>query len=143
MITLSTLHNTTRPYKTSKGCGRGPGSGKGKTCGRGHKGAKSRSGFRHRWRYEGGQMRLHMKLPTRGFSNARFRNSVAAVNITQIEQLYSDGEVVNMESLRKHGLIGRRAFCAKILGEGNLKKKLKFDVEKMSSGAREKLKKSL
>lgn len=139
MITLHTLKNTSRPVDNFKTVGRGPGSGKGKTCGRGHKGAKSRSGYRHRWRYEGGQMRLHMKLPTRGFTNARFRNCIAAVNIFQIDQFFSDGETVTLESLKERGLVHRRIEAVKILSEGELKKKLKFDIKQMSAGARSKL----
>lgn len=139
MITLSSLKNTTRPHKRAKLLGRGPGSGKGKTCGRGHKGAGSRAGYKRRWGYEGGQMRLHMKLPERGFSNVRFRKELETVNLFQIQSVFSDGEKVNIETLRQHGLISGRVIGVKILGEGNLSKKVSIEADMISAGAREKL----
>ncbi len=139
MTNLSTLKNTSRPYKRTRLLGRGPGSGSGKTCGRGHKGAGSRAGYKRRWGYEGGQMRLHMKLPTKGFSNARFRRAFETVNLSQIEFFFVDGETVNMASLQDCGLISRRAPGVKILGEGAITKKVKIEVHALTSGAREKL----
>ena len=78
---LHTLQNTTRPYKRRKLLGRGMGSGRGKTCCRGHKGAGSRSGWKSRERYEGGQLPLYRKVPARGFSNARFSRRLDAINL--------------------------------------------------------------
>lgn len=139
MISLSSLKNATRKHQRRKLLGRGPGSGSGKTSGRGHKGAGSRAGSKRRWGYEGGQMRLHMKLPTRGFSNVRFRNNVDSVNLMQIERHYKDGEVVNTETLMKKSLISSHAYTVKILGEGTLTKKVSIHVDALSSGARKKI----
>lgn len=139
MITLDSLENISRFRKNSKRVGRGVGSGKGKTCGRGEKGAGSRSGYKRRLGYEGGQMRLHMKSPTRGFSNVRFRKAYHIVNLQQIEQAYEEGEVVNIESLRERGFISGATYGVKILGKGELTKKVKFEVDAVSEGVKEKL----
>ena len=87
-------------------------------------------------------MRLHMKLPQRGFSNVRFQKRLDTVNLWQIEKFYSDGETVNLESLRKHGLVKNRSHGVKILGNGELKKKVTIVVDALSTGAREKLQKA-
>jgi large subunit ribosomal protein L15 len=144
MITLSGLKNTSRPAKRTKLLGRGPGSGSGKTCGRGQKGAGARAGSKVRWGYEGGQMRLFMKLPSRGFSNARFQklNPVDSINLYQVEIHYKDGETVSIETLREKGLIDRRAKDVKLLGEGELTKKVTIDIVRVTAGAREKLEKA-
>lgn len=139
MMTLDSMKDTSRERKSVKRVGRGPGSKLGKTCGRGEKGAGSRSGYKRRWGYEGGQMRMHMKMPKRGFSNVRFSKKFDAVNLMQIEALFSDGEVVNAESLVKHGLIHSRSYGVKILAEGDLTKKVSFSVDAFSASAREKL----
>lgn len=139
MITLDNLKNTTRAYKQSKRVGRGPGCGKGKTCGRGQKGAGSRSGYKRRWGYEGGQMRLHMKSPKRGFSNARFRQELDTINLYQIEQVYQDGDVVNEDTLRANGLLSGQSYGIKLLGDGELTKKVTIEVNEISAPAREKL----
>lgn len=136
---LSSLINSSRPSKRTKLLGRGPGSGSGKTCGRGHKGAGSRAGSKRRWGYEGGQMRLHMKLPQRGFSNVRFSTDFDTVNLYQIEQHFKDGEVVNSTTLKLHGLISNAAKGVKILGEGQLTKKVTIEVDRATAGTREKL----
>lgn len=142
MTKLSSLKNTTRPYKRKRLLGRGPGSGSGKTSGRGEKGAGSRSGYRRRLGYEGGQMRLHMKLPKRGFSNVRFKKRIVPINLFHIEQFFSDGDVVNAESLRNCGLIGRKDDGFKVLSEGKLTKKVTIEADHISAGAREKLQKA-
>jgi large subunit ribosomal protein L15 len=139
MLTLNTLKNSSREHKNNKRVGRGLGSKLGKTCGRGQKGAGARAGYKRRWGYEGGQMRMHMKIPIRGFSNVRFAKKLDAVNLMQIENLYSDGEVVNAETLGKHGFISGKTHGIKVLGEGQLTKKVTFDVDALSQSAREKL----
>lgn len=139
MITLDTLENTTRPYKRRKRVGRGPGSGRGKTCGRGEKGAGSRSGYKRRWGYEGGQMRLHMKLPKRGFSNVRFQKRLESVNLVTIEEHYTDGEEVTRETLWLKRLIRGDGYGLKILGEGTLTKKVVIVADAISDSAKEKL----
>lgn len=142
MTALHQLQNVSRPRKARKVVGRGPGCRKGKTCGRGHKGASARAGYKRRWGYEGGQMRLFMKLPERGFSNVRFQKRFDIVNLKQIEDWYQDGETVNQETLEKHGLIRNRANGVKILGNGEITKKVTIDVDAISKSAREKLEKA-
>jgi len=139
MMNLNSLKDTTRTRKSRKRVGRGMGSKMGKTCGRGEKGAGSRSGYKRRWGKEGGQMPLYMKLPIRGFNNARFRKAMDVVNLEQIEAVFNDGETVNIETLRARGFISGKTHGVKILGNGGIKKKLKFHVQAISNGAREKL----
>jgi len=142
MTTLSNLSDTNRPVKSRRRVGRGNGSGVGKTCGRGHKGAGSRSGYKRRIGYEGGQIRLYLKLPGRGFSNARFRKEWESVNLLQIEQVYEDNEVVNLQTLIEKGLISGKHDRVKLLGEGEITKKVSFEVQAISDGAQEKLQKA-
>src|SRR5437588_9422886 len=102
---LNSLDNVTRPWKRRRRVGRGVGSGLGKTCARGHKGAGSRSGWKKRERYEGGQIPLYRKLPERGFSNVRFQAKLDCVNLGQLDVMYKDGDVVNIDTLRQHGFL--------------------------------------
>jgi len=139
MMNLNSLKDTSRIRKSRKRVGRGLGSKMGKTCGRGEKGAGSRSGYKRRWGKEGGQMPLYMKLPIRGFNNARFRKAMDVVNLEQIEAVFNDGETVNIESLRARGFISGKTHGVKILGNGEIKKKLKFHIQAISNGARDKL----
>lgn len=138
MITLNTLKNTVK-RKPRKRVGRGIGSKTGKTCGRGEKGAGSRSGYKRRYGKEGGNMPLFMKLPIRGFSQARFRKEFDVVNLDQLEAMFDEGDQVDQTSLREKGFISGSTYGIKILGNGELKKKLKIQVNAVSSGAREKL----
>jgi large subunit ribosomal protein L15 len=140
MIALNTLKNTSRPKKARRRVGRGIGSGLGKTSGRGEKGAGSRAGYKRRWGYEGGQMRLHMKLPERGFSNARFRRPYHTVNLRDIERVYKDGETVSLETLIERGFISGPTYGVKLLGSGELTKKVKIELDDISDSALEKLK---
>lgn len=143
MISLATLKNTSLKRKPVKRVGRGPGSGKGKTCGRGEKGAGARSGYKTRQGYEGGQFRTFMKLPIRGFSNARFRKpQFDIVNLDQINEMYEDGETVNAQTLAEKGFINGPCAGIKILGNGELTKKVKIDADAISASAREKLQKA-
>lgn len=143
MITLATLKNNTLKRKSVKRVGRGPGSGKGKTCGRGEKGAGARAGYKSRQGYEGGQFRTFMKLPIRGFNNARFRSPrLEVVNLDQINFLYEDGETVNAKTLAEKGFISGPCAGIKILGTGELTKKVKIEAQAISSSAREKLHKA-
>jgi len=142
MLKLNNLKNTKKERKGRKRVGRGIGSGMGKTCGRGEKGAGSRSGYKRRLGYEGGQFRLFMKLPIRGFSNARFRKVFDTINLGQIEKLYNDGDIVNEETLRQHGYINGKIVGVKVLGKGELTKKVTINVDAISSGARDKLQKA-
>lgn len=137
--TLNTLKDTTRERKSRRRVGRGIGSGLGKTCGRGEKGAGSRSGYKRRLGYEGGQMRLFMKMPIRGFSNARFRKPYDVVNLGQINEMYEDGETVSFETLIERGFLSGPTYGVKILGNGDLTKKVTIEASAFSESAREKL----
>jgi large subunit ribosomal protein L15 len=139
MTSLNQLKDTHRVRKTRKRVGRGVGSGLGKTCGRGEKGAGSRSGYKRRWGYEGGQMRLFMKLPSRGFSNARFRRPYDVVNLKQINDAFEDGETVDLEALVMKGLLSGPTYGVKLLGHGELSKKVTIELDDISETAKEKL----
>lgn len=142
MINLSTLKNTTRPRKNVKRVGRGIGSGVGKTCGRGEKGAGARAGYKRRFGYEGGQFRTFAKMPIRGFNNARFRKAYHTVNLGDIDAAFQDGEMVNAQSLADRGFFSGLTYGVKILGNGELKKKVTIEASAMSETAREKLQKA-
>ena len=142
MQKLNNLKNSSKVTKNRRRVGRGIGSGVGKTCGRGEKGAGSRSGYKRRLSYEGGQMRLFMKLPIRGFSNARFQKKLDSINLGEIEKVFNDGDTVNIETLREHGFINGRSYGLKILGEGELTKKVTIEADKISASAKEKLQKA-
>src|SRR5215207_4348699 len=105
MNSLDKLRNTTRPKKTRKRVGRGLGSKLGKTCGRGEKGAGARAGYKRRYGKEGGNMPLFMKIPIRGFNNARFRRAYDVVNLEQLNDIFNDGDTVSLETLRERGLV--------------------------------------
>ena len=139
---LQSLQNSSRPYKRRKRVGRGIGSGLGKTCGRGVKGAGSRSGYKNRDRYEGGQIPLYRKLPERGFSNARFQKKLDVVNLGQIETMFNDGDVVNVDTLRAVGFLSSCSYGIKLLGEGELSKKVTIQVHAISAQAADKLEKA-
>lgn len=139
MTSLSTLKNTSRPTKTSKRLGRGPGSKKGKTCGRGEKGAGSRSGYKTRAGKEGGQFPLFAKSPIRGFNHGKFRKHMFVVNFWQIETCYQDGEVLNEMSLREKGVLKGNFDGIKVLANGELTKKISVEVDAVSQAAREKM----
>lgn len=126
--------------KRSKRVGRGIGSNKGKTSTRGHKGDKSRSGYKKRYGKEGGQVPLFKKMPTRGFSNVRFATKYFTLNLYRINDLFEDGDTVNVESLEKKGFALRKIKGGlKILGDGELKKKVKIEASLMTASAKRKL----
>lgn len=139
MSSLHNLKNTHSPRKRRMRVGRGPGSGKGKTCGRGEKGMGSRSGATKRAGYEGGQFRTFMKLPIRGFSRAPFQKKLDTINIGQVDKMYNDGDVVSIETLRQHGYISGKSNGIKLLANGELTKKVTFEIDAISEGAKEKL----
>lgn len=142
MTTLANLKNCCRPKKNVKRVGRGPGSSLGKTCGRGEKGSGARSGYKRRFGYEGGQFRTFMKLPIRGFSNARFRKAYDVINLGQINAAFDDGEIVNVQSLADKGFLCGKTYGIKVLGEGELTKKVSLEVSALSQSAQEKLQKA-
>ncbi len=123
-------------HKKPKRIGRGPGSGHGKTSTRGHKGQKARSGGGVSRGFEGGQMPLQRRLPKRGFTNI-LRKQYSVVNIKDLA-LFEADEAVNPESLKEKGLIkGRQS--VKILGEGELTKKITVKAHKFSQAAIQKI----
>jgi large subunit ribosomal protein L15 len=136
---LSNLKPAEGSKQKKKRVGRGPGSGNGKTAGRGHKGAKSRSGFRYKRGFEGGQMPLHRRLPKRGFNNADFRTEYAVVNLDQLEARFDAGATVNPDTLREVGLVRGRRLPIKVLGRGDVTKALTVQAHKFSGKAAEKL----
>ena len=140
MLTLDTLKNTSRPAKKRKLLGRGVGCKKGKTCGRGHKGAGARSGYKRRFGAIGGGVPLHKRVTTRGFSNAQFKRDFDVINLGEIDSIFKDGETVSLETLREKGLVRGTSHGVKVLAVGTLTKKVKFQVEAISAGAKEKLK---
>ena len=143
MIDLSNLSNTHRPRKKVQRVGRGVGSKRGKTCGRGNKGDKSRRGYLRRYGQEGGQIPLYKKLPTRGFSNARFRNETFPVNLHMIEKAFQDGDMVNLKTLQEKRLAPRKVPGGiKILSQGELTKKVTIEAAGFSQSAKEKLEKN-
>ena len=122
--------------KKRKRLGRGPGSGLGKTCGRGHKGAKSRSGFKNKRGFEGGQTPLKRRLPKFGFTNPN-RQTYQLINLDRLEKLEQlpDGASLEMQQMLEMGLIRNTKTPVKLLGRGSLTKKIKITVDKASRGA--------
>ena len=121
-----------------KRVGRGPGSGTGKTSGKGHKGQNARSGGGVRPGFEGGQLPLFRRLSKRGFNNYNFRTVYACVNVSELNR-FEEGTVVTPELLLETGLITKRLDGIKILGNGELTKKLTVKADKFSSTAKEKI----
>ena len=121
-----------------KRVGRGPGSGHGKTASRGSKGAKSRSGYRFKRGFEGGQMPLHRRVPKRGFHNP-FRVEFAVVNLDTLGEVFDAGSSVTPDVLRERGLVRVSDAPIKVLGRGELTKKLTVLAHKFSGSAAEKI----
>lgn len=117
--------------------GRGHGSGNGKTAGKGHKGQKARSGA-PRTGFEGGQMPLYRRLPKRGFKN-RNTKEIISVNVSTLDKVFSDGDEVTVETLIAKGVISHAKDGVKILGNGELTKKLIVKVDAFSASAAEKI----
>ena len=122
------------------GCGES--SGLGKTSGKGHKGQKARSGGGVRPGFEGGQMPLHRRLPKRGFNNIQFRDKFVIINVSQLDSNFEDGAEVNEASLREAGLVRGQFDKIKVLGQGELSKKLTVKVDNLSASAKEKIEKA-
>src|SRR5471030_1004724 len=137
------LHNL-RPRPGSRhrvkrlGCGES--SGHGKTSGKGHKGQKARSGGSIRLGFEGGQMPLIRRIPKRGFNNTAFKIAYAPVNLGDLEKLSHSG-VIDEQTLRKAGLVNGTWDGVKVLGGGDLTKKLSIKADAISASAREKIEK--
>ena len=121
--------------------GRGSSSGRGTTAGKGNKGQQSRSGGKVYVGFEGGQMPLYRRIAQRGFSNYWFKKEYAIFNLSQLEEKFSDGETVDKESLVKKGLLKKAGLLVKVLGDGDLTKKLTVAVDKVSASAKAKIEK--
>jgi large subunit ribosomal protein L15 len=135
---LSKLKQPEGQVKQQRRVGRGMGSGRSKTAGRGMKGQKSISGYSHMRGFEGGQMPMHRRLPKRGFSNARFKKHFAIVNVSTLEKLEAD--TFTPESLLELGVIHKLGDGLKVLGNGELTRKLTVTAHLFSKSAEEKIK---
>ena len=117
-----------------KRVGHGPGSGLGKTSGRGQKGQKARSGGSINPVFEGGQLPLYRRLPKRGFSNYPFKKEYAVINLSDLN-VFEDGTVVTPTLLKERGIVKKQLSGIKVLGEGQLEKKLTVQAHKFSKNA--------
>ena len=125
----------TAELKQSKRVGRGPGSGMGKTSTRGQKGQKSRSGVSIKPWFQGGQSPLYRRIPKRGFNNSNFTTRYATINLSDLNKFFNDGDVVSEEILKERGIIKKPLAGIKILGNGNLEKKLTIKANRFTSSA--------
>ena len=126
--------------KKNKRLGRGVGSGHGKTAGKGTKGLKARAGGGVRLGFEGGQMPLFRRIARRGFSNYPFKRVFQVINVSDLNR-FADGETVSPDTLIARGLAKKRRVAVKILGSGELARKLVVQGAKVSKAAREKIEK--
>ena len=121
--------------KRKKIVGRGPGSGRGKTATRGQKGQKSRSGASIPAWLQGGQTPLYRRVPKRGFKNTKFRTEFATINLSDLNKFFNDGDIVTPEVLKEKGIIKKQLCGVKVLGNGELEKKLTIKANRFSSSA--------
>lgn len=135
---LHDVHQGVTARKKTKRVGRGPGSGHGKTSGRGHKGQGQLAGWTTHPAFEGGQFPLARRIPKRGFHN-RFAKLVVSVNVCQLEEHFAAGELVTPAALRAKHLIPPKYDQVKILGDGELAKKLTVEAHKFSATAQAKI----
>ena len=138
---LHELERNTLAKQERRRVGRGMGSGLGKTSGRGEKGQKARSGVSIKSTFEGGQLPLYRRLPKRGFSNSDFKIKYATINLSDLNK-FEEGTVVTPELLKECGLLKNQLDGVKVLGDGELEKKLTIKANKFSKTAIEKLEKS-
>ena len=136
-MNLSNLKPAEGSTKTRKRIGRGPGSGLGGTSTRGHKGAKSRSGYKNKIGFEGGQMPLYRRLPKKGFK-CRNSKTIVGINLSALEAFENDA-VVSVETLIEAGIVKNPRDGVKILGNGELTKKLTVQANAFSASAKEKI----
>ena len=122
------------------GCGES--SGHGKTSGKGNKGQMARAGRGIRPGFEGGQMPMHRRLPKKGFNNKQFKDVFEVVNVGKLNESFEDGAVITEAALREAGLVSRNCDFVKILGSGDLARKLTVQGAQVSASAREKIEKA-
>ena len=137
-MNLNDVHSGIQKNRKRKRIGRGPGSGHGKTAGRGHKGHKSRSGYSRKPNFQGGAMPMFRRIPKRGFNN-RWAVTVFAVNVGQLNDAFDDGAEVTLEALAAKDLAKGTFDEVKILGDGELTKKLTISAHRFSKSAEEKI----
>lgn len=135
---IDDVHKDIQKNRKKKRVGRGPGSGHGKTSGRGHKGFYSRAGSSRRTGFAGGTTPLFMRVAKRGFSNAKYRLKVAAVNVSSLE-VFDAGTEITPEFLKDKGFTNGPFDVVKILGDGELTKKLTVKAHRFSASARQKI----
>lgn len=133
------LHAPRGANKNPKRVGRGSSSGLGSTAGKGNKGQQSRSGGKVYVGFEGGQMPLYRRIARRGFSNAMFKKEYSVFNLKQLDERYADGETVDKASLEAKGLLTKSNTLIKVLGDGDITKKLTITVDKVSASAKSKI----
>ena len=135
---LNDVHRGITKHRPRKRIGRGPGSGTGKTSGRGHKGHKSRSGYSRKPNFQGGAMPMFRRIPKRGFNN-KFSIEVFAVNVRRLSEAFEDGDTVTLEALSAKNLAKGTFDEVKILGDGEITKKLTVQAHRFSKSAEEKI----
>jgi large subunit ribosomal protein L15 len=140
-MNLSDVHQGITKNRGRRRVGRGTGSGRGKTSSRGHKGQKSRTGWARHPAFQGGAMPMVRRVPKRGFHN-RFAKEVAIVNVGDLESAFQSGDTVNPETLREKSLAKHRYEILKILGNGQLSKKLNVAAHRFSKSAVEQIEKA-
>lgn len=138
-ITLHNLHPSRGATKTKKRLGRGRGSGTGKTSGKGVKGQKARPGHHGaRFAFEGGQMPMPRRIPKRGFKNPN-RVEAFPINVATLDKLFDAGATVDLDALRAKGLVPKLVEVIKILGEGEITKRLTIKAHRASETAKSKI----
>src|SRR5688572_19110330 len=137
-MSLHEIHKGVHKNKKFKRIGRGIGSGRGKTSGKGHKGQMARSGWKALPIFQGGGSPLVRRVPKRGFTNT-FALTIAEVNVSEIQDLFEAGEEVTVATLKDKGLLKKTFDILKILGKGELSKKVKVSAHRFSESAKEKI----
>jgi large subunit ribosomal protein L15 len=140
-MNLHEVHQDVHRNKSRKRLGRGIGSGLGKTAGKGHKGQHSRPGYNALSIFEGGQMPLVRKIPKRGFHN-QFALEVSTINVGDLERRFEANDEVNPATLKSRGLVKGQYDVLKILGDGDLSKRLRISAHQFSASAKEKIEKA-
>ena len=138
---LNDVHEGIQKFKKRKRIGRGTGSGLGKTSGRGHKGQRSRAGHSQHTTFQGGAMPMIRRIAKRGFNN-KFALSVGEVNVADLEKNFEAGEEVTIESLKAKHIADYKYDVLKVLGNGEITKKLTVSAHRFSKSAREKIEKA-
>jgi large subunit ribosomal protein L15 len=137
-MSLHEIHHGVHTHKRPTRIGRGIGSGKGKTAGKGHKGQRARAGWKALPIFQGGSMPLVRRIPKRGFTNAGAA-VVAEINVGDLEELFEAGDQISPEILQSSGILRKRFDLVKVLGDGELTKKLAVSAHRFSASAKEKI----